>query len=369
MVFISHAGENAGAARELCRALEDAGTPCWIAPRDIPPAAPWPAAIVQAIQGSQCVVVLVSRFSMASRQVAREVELSDNQNRPLLAVRLDETDLTGDLSYFLLNTQWYDAAGEFTRSLPGIVAAVRDLLTPDALEAIDVPVIPRGRDPLRMVVVELRRVAAAWLGIVSRGRRFVQTVEIEDLRTVVFSLRFLLYMQAIAAVLALSLVDFAQRSPARYVFSQIVSGFVENFGGILVFYAAFRLFGGAGSLAGSATVCSLYTAFEPILTLILAPSRIYLEPFFRLDLRTASPEQIVEAFTRYATPVSMVILLACLAAATIVILIALVSLAGSLRLIHRLPVARSVFAMAAGCVAYVVYVFVIGIPFARALYR
>ncbi|MGO9039968.1 MAG: toll/interleukin-1 receptor domain-containing protein, partial [Steroidobacteraceae bacterium] len=48
-VFVSYASADAGIAEQACAALEAAGVPCWIAPRDVRPGDPYAAAIVEAI--------------------------------------------------------------------------------------------------------------------------------------------------------------------------------------------------------------------------------------------------------------------------------------------------------------------------------
>ncbi|NLI54254.1 MAG: toll/interleukin-1 receptor domain-containing protein, partial [Clostridiales bacterium] len=55
-VFISYSSQNAEAAREVCRCLEDSGTVCWMAPRDILPGSHWAASITQAIRTARVLV-------------------------------------------------------------------------------------------------------------------------------------------------------------------------------------------------------------------------------------------------------------------------------------------------------------------------
>jgi hypothetical protein len=353
----------------VCSTLEAAGLPCWIAPRDIAPGAEWASAIVDAVGCCRCALVLVSRHSMGSRQVAREVELHDRAQRPLLAVRIDDGELAGPLSYFLLNTQWYDCTAP--NALAGLPGAVHDLLSPDALEAVEErPAAPGARpeSPARSALVELRRVAAAWIGVVGRGPRFVESLEVEDLRTVTFAVRFLAYMQVLSAVIALTVTGPTQPAPARYLLTYTVSGFVESAGAVLILYGVFRAFGGAGSLAASAAVCLLYNAFEPILAVVVSPARFYLEPFFRLDLRTATPEDLARAFQQYATPILIAVLLTCMIAATLVLVLASVNLTRSLRSVHRISNARAAFAMFCGCAAFELFAVIMGTPFERSLF-
>lgn len=58
-VFISHASEDHDLALAVCEALESAGIGCWIAPRDIPGGKHWGAEIVQVIQSSSVLLLLL----------------------------------------------------------------------------------------------------------------------------------------------------------------------------------------------------------------------------------------------------------------------------------------------------------------------
>jgi len=55
-VFISCASQDAAVAERLCATLEAAGSPCWIAPRDVEAGALYAHAIVRAIHEAKAVV-------------------------------------------------------------------------------------------------------------------------------------------------------------------------------------------------------------------------------------------------------------------------------------------------------------------------
>lgn len=109
-VFISHCAADAARAVRLCAALEAAGCRCWMAPRDIQPAASWPEAIAAAVKGSRALAVLVSRHSTESSHLVREVELAVADRVPVIPVRLDDAPLSPGLQYLLSSVQWIDAS-------------------------------------------------------------------------------------------------------------------------------------------------------------------------------------------------------------------------------------------------------------------
>jgi TIR domain len=105
-VFLSYSSVDKSMAERLCNLLEAAGLTCWIAPRDIKPATDWPTAIKDGIRSSDIFLLLSSSRSLNSREVQREVLLADQEQRPLLTVRIDDSQVPDSLAYFLNRTQW-----------------------------------------------------------------------------------------------------------------------------------------------------------------------------------------------------------------------------------------------------------------------
>ena len=125
-VFISYASQDVAAAAALCAALEAAALPCWIAPRDVRAGESYAAAIVQAINSCQLVVLVLSKSAIDSSHVLREVERASSKNRPVLSVHLDAIELTPELEYFLSAHQWLDASGgPIERIFPALIESVR----------------------------------------------------------------------------------------------------------------------------------------------------------------------------------------------------------------------------------------------------
>jgi formylglycine-generating enzyme required for sulfatase activity len=109
IVFISHAAEDASAAYEICKGLETSGLHCWLSSRDVPPGMKRSEAIVDAIQQSGVVLVLISSYTGHSTEVKNEVERAVNFRRILIPIRLEEILPTGALEYFLSTAHWFDA--------------------------------------------------------------------------------------------------------------------------------------------------------------------------------------------------------------------------------------------------------------------
>ncbi len=109
-IFISHASRDAESAAVICRALDGAGLPTWLAPRDVPPGAPYAEAILEAIGTARACVVVLSEAANTSAFVIREVERAVSLRVPILPVRVDGSHPAAALEFFLSATQILDTS-------------------------------------------------------------------------------------------------------------------------------------------------------------------------------------------------------------------------------------------------------------------
>lgn len=96
-------------AESIVGALEAAAMPCWIASRDIVPGADWSEQIVEGLDESGLVVVVLSKYSLASKQVRREVSRASSRDLPIIPFRIADVQLTDSLEFFLENLHRLDA--------------------------------------------------------------------------------------------------------------------------------------------------------------------------------------------------------------------------------------------------------------------
>jgi len=128
-VFISYASPDAAAADTVCAALERAGIPCWIAPRNVVPGEFYADAIVRAIDSTRIIVLILSQSAAGSPHVLREVERASSKRHPVVSLRTDLVPLPASLEYFLNTSHWLDASTiGLERALPKLVDAVRHVL-------------------------------------------------------------------------------------------------------------------------------------------------------------------------------------------------------------------------------------------------
>jgi hypothetical protein len=109
-VFISHSSKDKAVANAICTALEAAGIKCWIAPRNINPGQEWPEAIVKAVTSSRAMVLVFSKNANHSRDVAKETLMAMNTGIDLIPIKIEESEPTGTMQYYLAGSKWINAA-------------------------------------------------------------------------------------------------------------------------------------------------------------------------------------------------------------------------------------------------------------------
>jgi TolB-like protein/Tfp pilus assembly protein PilF len=125
-VFVSYASQDGAVANAIVLALERAGLSCWIAPRDVVPGSLYADEIVGAINDARVVVLVLSRHSVTSPHVGKEIERASSKRRRILAFHVDSAPLTRGFEYFLSESQWIDATGgRMDVAIARLVEAVR----------------------------------------------------------------------------------------------------------------------------------------------------------------------------------------------------------------------------------------------------
>ena len=136
-VFISYASTDRSTAEAVCRALEAAHIPCWIAPRDVVAGTRYAEAIVDAIREAKVFVLVFSAAANASVQVEREVDRALACRLPILPLRIEDVEPSESLEYYLAGQHWMDAFADLSEGYSERLAeAVQTLTRPvDAKEA------------------------------------------------------------------------------------------------------------------------------------------------------------------------------------------------------------------------------------------
>ena len=148
-VFISYSSEDKAAADQVCAVLEGAGYGCWMAPRDIEPGADYPTAILNGLQRSRALVVIVTSTAVASPHVLSEIGHAFGEKKPIIPFRISTAPLPPKFDYFLSMSQWLDAPDGCTaRNLSHLQEAVSQALAGGTVEIVSAKRKPDKRIPL-----------------------------------------------------------------------------------------------------------------------------------------------------------------------------------------------------------------------------
>lgn len=108
-IFISHSSRDAEVAAKICDFLEDKGTKCFLAPRDIHSGREYAEEIINGIDRASAMILIMSEAANTSPHVLREVERAVSKGIPILVYKLEEVVLSKSMEYFLMTHQWLAA--------------------------------------------------------------------------------------------------------------------------------------------------------------------------------------------------------------------------------------------------------------------
>ncbi len=111
-IFISHSSKDAEFAQGICELIERNNVKCFIAPRDIRSGREYAEELVNGIDHSSAMILLMSENANHSPHVLREVERAVSKNIPILVYKLEDTALSKSMEYFLMTHQWINAQGD-----------------------------------------------------------------------------------------------------------------------------------------------------------------------------------------------------------------------------------------------------------------
>ncbi|MGD0021093.1 MAG: toll/interleukin-1 receptor domain-containing protein [Smithellaceae bacterium] len=110
-VFISYCSEDRKIADALVHHLEAKEIRCWIDHRDLLPGFSWREGIIEALEGSPgiAMVLLFSSASNKSRQVIKEISMADEENILVIPIRIENILPIGAIKLELQGRHWLDA--------------------------------------------------------------------------------------------------------------------------------------------------------------------------------------------------------------------------------------------------------------------
>ena len=126
-VFISYRHADRAAADRLYRLLAERRVSVWYDAL-IPPGAAWRDTIVGHLSGAKLMVILLSAAALESDELKKELAVADQENVPLLAVRLENVKPRDAFAYELARGNWFDVFGNPEERLVELADALAGLV-------------------------------------------------------------------------------------------------------------------------------------------------------------------------------------------------------------------------------------------------
>lgn len=140
LLFISHSKNDDKIALALCDYLESNGLHCWIAPRDNFAGKLYGASIIEGINFSKIMIVILSKSSNNSDSVISEVERAFDKKIDLVTFKIDKTVISSSLEFFLSSKQWLDVSNGNPKSyFPEVHRICKGLLNNDTVNVVTKP--------------------------------------------------------------------------------------------------------------------------------------------------------------------------------------------------------------------------------------
>ena len=123
-IFISHSSKDSEVAAGLCKELENNGIECFLAPRDIRSGYEYAEEIINGIDRTDAMILVLSERSNTSPHVLREVERAVSKNIPIIVYKIEDVVLAKSMEYFLMTHQWVDGK---SNNYQEMIVAVRNI--------------------------------------------------------------------------------------------------------------------------------------------------------------------------------------------------------------------------------------------------
>ncbi len=123
-IFISYSSMDAEAAMTVCRAIETAGYPCWIAPRNEQAGLSYGLQITNAIKQASVEVLIFTTSSNKSQHVLNEVSIAFDQGKKIIPLMLDNSVMCEDLQYFLSRVHHIKAKNDLDAGIRELVSVL-----------------------------------------------------------------------------------------------------------------------------------------------------------------------------------------------------------------------------------------------------
>jgi hypothetical protein len=218
---------------------------------------------------------------------------------------------------------------------------------------------------------KVKDIIVTWFSVLTRGPSGFAKIDLESHSTLVYALKFMVYMVVADLVLDLPLaamVGGSYLTGMAVPVALIVEAYVEYLTVGLILFGALKLMGGRGRLQPCVAAYCLLTAYMPLISFLFLPSRI----FITIPVLLRGEELNVNAFHQLWDPLSawnhFKVLFSVLLI-TVVFVLFFRSVFQEFRILHQLTRARAIVGFIGGLAASAAVEWVFLKPATSLLYR
>lgn len=186
-IFISYSSKDQKEAFKVCELLEKNGKKCFIAPRDIRMGREYGEEIVDGIDGSEMMILLLSNNSNQSPHVLREVERAVSKNIPILTCKLEDVELSKSMEYFLMTHQWGNigATGDYSKLVDWVNQVIKDSVNAPVTQPVKETKVKVGKNRIPLfcclgILAVLIVLGVVWLFKGMPGKTSIASVSVGD---------------------------------------------------------------------------------------------------------------------------------------------------------------------------------------------
>jgi len=127
-VFISYSSKERETAQMIREAMEQAGISCWMAPESIPTGSDYTESIVDAIENSSGVVLVLSENSQNSQWVPKELDIAITNDKIIFPIHIDRSSIIKKINFRLTDSQMIEAYGRLDEALEKVIYDIKKVI-------------------------------------------------------------------------------------------------------------------------------------------------------------------------------------------------------------------------------------------------
>lgn len=124
-LFISYSSKDYDIAAKVREMLENSGLLCWMAPASIPGGADYSEVIVDAIEKSSGMVLVLTENSQESKWVPKELDIAITADKVIFPVHMDSSAIIKKIHFRITDSQVIEAYGDVSSVFEPLIKAVR----------------------------------------------------------------------------------------------------------------------------------------------------------------------------------------------------------------------------------------------------